>query len=67
MTMTRRLREFVREVARAASTSEESIVTYAECVEEYTDQIVSNDYACVVAYADSEGIAIPRALRGALK
>lgn len=67
MTMTKRLKEFVKEVARKAISEEDSAVTYDECVTEYTDQIVSNDYSCVVAYADSKGIAIPRALRGALK
>ena len=67
MTMTRRLREFIKEVAKVAATSEESIVTYDECIAEYTDQIVNDDYVCVVAYADSVGIAVPRALKGALK
>ena len=67
MTMTRRLKEFVKEVARKAASGEDSIVSYDECVAEYTDQIVGDDYSCVVAYADSEGIAIPRALKGALK
>lgn len=67
MTMTRRLKEFVKEVARKAASEEDSIVSYDECVAEYTDQIVSDDYLCVVSYADSKGIAIPRALRGALE
>ena len=67
MTVTRRLREFIKEVARVAIASEEAGVTYDECVAEYTDQIVNNDYVCVVTYADSEGITIPRALKGALK
>lgn len=67
MTITRRLKDFVKEVARTATADEEAAVTYDECIAEYIDQIVNDDYTCVVAYANSEGITIPRALRGALK
>ena len=67
MTLTRRIKQFVKEVAKTAVSEEPSAVTYEECVAEYTDQIVSDDFRCVVWYADFKGIAIPRALRGALK
>ena len=66
MEMTRRLKDFVREVAKVA-TSEDSDVTYDECIVEYTDQIVTDDYFSVVCYAEYKGIAIPRALKGVLK
>lgn len=67
MIITRRLKEFAKEVARVATAEENSSFSYDECIAEYTDQIVNDDYSCLVAYAESEGIAIPRALRGALK
>ena len=66
MEMTRRLKDFVKEVAKVA-TSEDSDVTYDECIVEYTDQIVTDDYFSVVCYAEYKGIAIPRALKGILK
>ena len=66
MEMTRRLKDFVGEVAKVA-TSEDSDVTYDECIVEYTDQIVTDDYFSVVCYAEYKGIAIPRALKGVLK
>ena len=66
MTMTRRLNEFVKEVARTATSDGNPAITYDECIAEYTDQIVSDDYFCVVAYAYAEGISIPKALRDAI-
>lgn len=45
MTLTRRLKEFVREVAQVASSDKEGIsVSYDECIAEYTDQIASDDF-----------------------
>lgn len=68
MTLTRRLKEFVREVAQAASIDKEGFsVSYDECIVEYTDQIASDDFFAVVCYADHKGIKIPRALQSALK
>ena len=64
MTITRRIKQFINEVATAAINEPESDVTEEECLEEYTDQILHDDYECVVHYAESKGIKIPRALKG---
>lgn len=64
MTLTRRLKSFIKEVAEAATSEDLSDVTYDECIAEYTDQIVNDDYFSMVCYADYKGIAIPRALKG---
>lgn len=63
MEMTRRIKQFINEVARIATQEPEAIVTFDECIAEYTDQIINNDYCCVVYYAMDKGIKIPRALR----
>lgn len=67
MKITKRLNEFIKEVANAASGENNSPFSFSECVNEYTDQIETDDYLCVVTYADSIGIKIPRALKGILK
>ena len=67
MTLTRRLKSFIKEVAEAATSEKPSDVTYDECIAEYTDQIVNDDYFSLVCYADYKGIAIPRVLKRALK
>ena len=68
MMLTRRLKEFVREVAQVASSDKEGVsVSYDECIAEYTDQIASDDFFSVVCYANHKGIKIPRALQSALK
>lgn len=68
MTLTRRLNQFVREVAMSAVSKLESNkdFTTEKCIEEYTDQISSDDYYSVVNYANSRGIKIPLALRNAI-
>ena len=66
MQLTRRLKQFVNEVAEMAISEGDADVTREEFVEEYVDQIISDDFACVVTYAAFAGIAIPKALRGAL-
>lgn len=66
MNLTRRLKQFVNEVADAAVSGDGIDVTREECVAEYTDQIVNDDFFSVVCYAHSLGIKIPVALRGAL-
>lgn len=67
MKLTKRLVEFVKEVAQATASEENPVFTYDECISEYTDQIVNDDYSSVVHYANAIGITIPRALKGALK
>ena len=68
MKITKRLDQFIKEVAETAMTEEDnSDITFEQCIAEYTDQIANNDYFSVVCYADYKGITIPRALRGILK
>lgn len=68
MTLTRRLKQFVKEVAQVASSDKEGVsVSYDECIVEYTDQIANDDFFSVVCYANYRGIKIPRALQSALK
>lgn len=68
MKITKRLKDFIKEVAEAAMSEESnSDITFDQCIAEYTDQIASDDYFSVVCYADYKGIAIPRALGGVLK
>lgn len=68
MTLTKRLNQFVREVAMLAVSELEvdKDLTAQKCIEEYTDQISSDDYYCVVNYANSRGVKIPVALRAAI-
>ena len=68
MTITKRIQRFITEVAEAAMAEPEryEILAKTECIAEYTDQIASDDYRCVVNYASDKGIAIPMALRGAI-
>ena len=68
MTITERIKRFITEVADAAMAEPEryEMLTREECIEEYTEQIVSDDYWCVVNYAVDKGIAIPMDLRGAI-
>lgn len=66
MQLTKRLKQFVNEVAEMAISEGDADVTREECVAEYVDQIINNDFACVVTYATSAGVVIPRALRSAL-
>ena len=68
MKITKRLNQFIKEVAETAMTEEgNSDITFDQCIAEYTDQIISDDYFSVVCYANYKGITIPRALRSALK
>ena len=62
MVITRRLNRFIKETAVKAS-SGESPFTYDECVKEYTEQIITDDYSWMVIYAMTEGIKIPRILK----
>lgn len=68
MTITRRLQQFIKETATRAMKEPERDpdLTLDDFVKEYTDQIVSDDYVCLVTYADNVGIKIPRALHSAL-
>lgn len=62
MTITRRIKQFISEVATMATHEPESDVTMKECINEYTDQILTDDFACVVYYAEFKGIKIPPCL-----
>lgn len=63
MKLTKELRGFVEEVANAAVSEENSDVTFDECVAEYTDQIVNDDYFSVICYAVYKGIVVPQPLK----
>lgn len=67
MKLTKRLQSFIKEVAEVATSEENSDVTYNECIAEYTDQVINDDYSNVIYYADYKGITIPRALKNVLK
>lgn len=64
MKITRRLQQFIKETAMMAMNEPEKdeTLTFDDCVKEYTDQIVSDDYECVVTYAENKKIKIPRVL-----
>lgn len=66
MRITKRIEQFIKEVANIAVAKTEGIPTYSECIAEYTDQIVNDDYYFVVNYAHSQGIKIPRSLKSAI-
>ncbi|MBU9724403.1 hypothetical protein [Diplocloster modestus] len=66
MTITKRIKRFITEVVAAAMAEPDEILTEQLCTAEYTDQILTDDYCCVVDYATLMGIAIPLALRGAI-
>lgn len=67
MKLTKELRDFVEEVANAAVSEENSDVTFDDCVVEYTDQIVNDDYFCVVCYAVYKDIVVPQSLKEGLR
>ena len=68
MKITKRLNQFIKEVAETAMTEEgNSDLSLDQCIAEYTDQITNDDYFSVVCYADYKGITIPRSLKGILK
>lgn len=68
MTITKRLKQFIKETATIAMKEPERDLdlTFDDFVKEYIEQIDSDDYMCVVTYADSVGIKIPRALHSVL-
>ena len=68
MTITRRLQQFIKETAIMAIREPErdSDLTFEDFVKEYTNQIVGDDYVCMVTYADGVGIKVPQALRSVL-
>ena len=67
MKITKRLNDFINEVAREATKDKEDSISFPEYVEEYRDQIESDDFSCLVTYANDIGIVIPRALKKVLK
>lgn len=67
MKLTKELKDFVEEVANAAVSEENSDVTFDDCVVEYTDQIVNDDYFSVVCYAVYKGIVVPHSLKEGLR
>ena len=65
MTLTKRINTFIKEAAeRSAQIGCD--VTVSEAITEFTNQILEDDYSCVVNFAYSEGIAIPVKLRNVI-
>lgn len=62
MILTKRIKEFIKETAILA-VSKCPDLTIDECITEYTNQIVENDYYNVVNWANWNGIKIPMVLR----
>lgn len=81
MKMTKRLEQFIKETSdKAVNEIKEEVsnddmlalgiteeIIKETYVKEYTDQLITDDFFCVVEYAFSRGIAIPMVLRGVLK
>lgn len=65
MPITKRIQQFINEVAAIASQDSKD-VTFNECVSEYTSQIQEDDFYCFVNYANWKGVKIPRALKSAI-
>ena len=68
MTITKRIRDFIKTTAEMAMQEPEKddTLTFESFITEYTAQIVEDDYYSVVNYANWRGIKIPRVLRNAI-
>lgn len=62
MILTKRIERFIKETASLATT-ENPELTMDECIPEYTNQILEDDYYSVVNWANWKGIEIPVKLR----
>lgn len=63
MKLNRRLNNFIMRVATEATKDQEDLITYVEYYAEYKDQIETDDYECLVSYAQEVGIPIPYELQ----
>lgn len=65
MILTKRIEQFIKETASLATT-EDPLLTMDECIAEYTNQILEDDYYNVVNWANWKGIKIPVKLRNVI-
>ena len=63
MTLTKRINAFIKESAELSAKISNGFTSVDEAITEFTNQILEDDYSCVVNFAYSEGIAIPVKLR----
>ena len=63
MTLTKRISAFIKESAELSAKISDGFTSVDEAIAEFTNQILEDDYSCVVNFAYSEGIAIPVKLR----
>lgn len=65
MILTKRIEQFIKETASLATT-ESPDLAMNECIAEYTNQILEDDYYNVVNWANWKGIKIPMKLRNVI-
>lgn len=65
MILTKRINQFIKETALLA-TKENPGLTIEECIKEYTNQILEDDFYSVVNWANWKGIKIPVKLRNVI-
>ena len=66
MTLTKRINTFIKESAELSAKISNGFTSLDEAITEFTNQILEDDYYCVVNFAYSEGIAIPVKLRNVI-
>ena len=66
MLLTKRINAFIKESAELSAKISNGFTSVDEAITEFTNQILEDDYSCVVNFAYSEGIAIPVKLRNVI-
>ena len=66
MLLTKRINTFIKESAELSAKISNGCTSVDEAITEFTNQILEDDYFCVVNFAYSQGIAIPLKLRNAI-
>ena len=65
MILTKRIKQFIKETATLATT-EDPELTIDECITEYTNQVIEDDYYNVINWANWKGIEIHMNLRNVI-
>lgn len=63
MLLTKRINDFIKETAELYAKLSDGVASVDDNISEFTNQILEDDYSCVVNYAYSQGIKIPIKLR----
>lgn len=63
MLLTKRINVFIKESAELSAKISDGFTSVNEAISEFTNQILEDDYYCVVNFAYSNGITIPVKLR----